>query len=393
MAPVHADHPRTPDPAKHLTLALVFRTHGRDFLTNQRLSGEQQEIMKAILTCRTSFLGGRKEQCDHCGQTRLVFCSCRNRHCPTCQATVKARWLQKRRAELLPVPYFHLVFTVPHELNPLALYNRRVIGEVLFHAVSRTVLEFGANTKKRLGGKVGFLTILHTWDQQLRTHFHLHCLMPAGALSPDCSRWIPCAPTYLFPVKALATVFRAKFIERLKLSSTAGLVTLPPPQQNKPRPNSFEQLIDTLWQKKWVVYAKPALEQPDKVLDYLGRYVHRVALANHRIYALDHDSVTLTYHDRKNKLLKKVKLSGQEFIRRFMLHTLPKRFMRIRAYGFLANRAKKTDLNRCRELLAEQPQRAPAHKSIVHLLTECQGAYKNVPKMGVESVPPARPLL
>jgi hypothetical protein len=313
--------------------------------------------MHAIEVCRTAYLGGHLERCDRCGFERIAYNSCRNRHCPKCQALAKAEWLEKRRAELLPVDYFHLVFTLPHELNTLALCNKTVIFDLLFKTVSQTLEEFAADTSHNLGGRTGFTAILHTWDQKLLSHIHLHCVIPAGVLSSNGKRWIHSRKNFLFPVKALSRVFRGKFIDYLKKAFAKGKLTFPMPIAPLANEENFLQLINQLWKKDWVVYSKAPFNGPEKVLDYLGRYTHRVAIANHRIVKVEDGLVTFRYRDRTDgDKCKQITLSAEEFIRRFLLHVLPDSYMRIRHYGFLANRCKKRDLPKCREFLGLRPE-------------------------------------
>jgi predicted Zn-ribbon and HTH transcriptional regulator len=322
-------------------LAEVFRQYGQSYRKTHRLSSSQQKVLRAIEVCRTQELGGHLKQCDTCGFEHPAYNSCRNRHCPKCQSLAKARWLQKQTAELLPVGYFHLVFTLPHELNRLILAHKKILLALLFNAVSETLLEFG---QRRLGGTVGIIAVLHTWDQKLQDHFHLHCLIPAGALSLDHHRWISARKNFLFPVTALSQVFRAKFLDRLQQACEKGKI----PAAN------IE--IKASRQKSWNVYAKKPFGSPKTVLDYLGRYTHRVALSNDRILEIENGEVTLSYRDRKDGDRKKtMTLEAQEFIHRFLLHVLPDGFMRIRHFGFLANRSKKHALPQCRKLLGLNP--------------------------------------
>jgi len=318
-------------------LADIFRSHGENYRKTHRISACQQKVMRAVSVCRTQELGGHLDRCDTCGFERPAYNSCRNRHCPKCQSLAKARWLEKQTSELLPVGYFHLVFTLPHELNRLILAHKKIILSLLFKAVSETLLEFG---QTRLKGTLGIITVLHSWDQTLKDHFHLHCLIPAGALSVDQSHWIGARPNFLFPVKALSRVFRGKFLDLLERACEKGLI---PAANNE---------IKASRQKSWVVYAKKPFGSPKTVLDYLGRYTHRAALSNDRILQVENGEVTLSYRDRKDGDRKKtMTLEAHEFIRRFLLHVLPDGFMRIRHFGFLANRSKKQALSQCRKLL------------------------------------------
>jgi len=318
-------------------LADIFRQHGQSYRQTHRLPGSHRKVMRAIEVCRTQELGGHLKKCDSCGFEHPSYNSCRNRHCPKCQSLAKAQWLEKQTAELLPVGYFHLVFTLPHVLNGLILANKKILLGLLFKAVSETLLEFG---QRRFGATVGIIAVLHTWDQTLKDHFHLHCLVPAGALSFDHSRWISARKNFLFPVTALSQVFQAKFLDLLGQACDKGKV---PAANNE---------IQASRQKSWVVYAKKPFGSPQTVLDYLGRYTHRVALSNDRIVKVQNGQVTLSYRDRKDGDRKKtLPLDAQEFIRRFLLHVLPEGFMRIRHFGFLANRSKKQTLAQCRKLL------------------------------------------
>ena len=321
----------------HPELADIFRRYGESYRNTHRLPTSDLKVMRAVSVCRTHELGGHLDRCEACGFERPAYNSCRNRHCPKCQSLAKARWLEKQTAELLPVGYFHLVFTLPHELNRLILANKKIGLSLLFKAVSETLLEFG---QTRLKGTLGIIAVLHTWDQRLKDHFHLHCLVPAGALSFDRSHWVAARKNFLFPVKALSLVFRAKLLALLQHNIVRGKIDFP------------NQAINELRQKNWVVYTKKPFGSPHTVLDYLGRYTHRVALSNDRIVTIENGEVLLTYRDRKDGDRKKtMTLEVQEFIRRFLLHVLPDGFMRIRHFGFLANRSKKQALAQCRKLL------------------------------------------
>ncbi len=290
-------------------LADIFRSHGESYRKTHCLSASQRKVMRAVSVCRTQELGGHLDRCDSCGFERPAYNSCRNRHCPKCQSLAKAKWLETQTSELLPVGYFHLVFTLPHVFNGLILANKKILLKLLFQAVSETLLEFG---RTRLGGTLGIIAVLHTWDQTLKDHFHLHCLIPSGALSFDHSRFIAARLNFLFPVKALSRVFRGKFIDLLKHNIDRGKIA------------AANNEIQALWKKNWVVYAKKPFGSPQTVLDYLGRYTHRVALSNNRILSVQNGQVTLSYRDRKDGDRKKtITLEAEEFIRRFLLHVLP----------------------------------------------------------------------
>ncbi|MCK5503647.1 MAG: IS91 family transposase [Thermodesulfovibrionia bacterium] len=322
--------------------------HGKEYRANHSLPLSHLKVMQSIQVCRSSWLGGHIEKCRLCGFKKPAYNSCRNRHCPKCQSLTKARWLQDRKSELLPVGYFHNVFTLPHKLNPLILCNKKVLFDILFKAVSETLLEFGKNN---IGGKPGFLCILHTWEQKLQDHFHLHCVVPAGALSFDKGRWIPARKNFLFDVKALSVVFRKKFIKLLEAAFDEGQFVFPGKIATLETKRGFSRFIDSLWEHRWVVYSKKPFGGPEQVLDYIGRYTHRVAISNNRIINVQDGRVTFTYKDRKRGNVQRTKtLYADEFIRRFLLHVLPDRFMRIRHFGFLANRCKKDNIHRIREL-------------------------------------------
>jgi len=327
-------------------LADIFRQYGENYQRTHRLSASQQKVMRAVSVCRTQELGGHLDRCESCGFERPAYNSCRNRHCPKCQSLAKAQWLEKQTSELLPVGYFHLVFTLPHELNRLVLAHKKIGLSLLFKAVSETLLQFG---QTRLQGTLGIIAVLHTWDQTLKAHVHLHCLIPAGALSLDHRRWISARKNFLFPVKALSQVFRGKFLALLQQACDKGKI---PAANNE---------IKASRQKSWVVYAKKPFGSAQTVLDYLGRYTHRVALSNDRILQVQDGEVTLSYRDRRDGDRKKtITLEAQEFICRFLLHVLPQGFMRIRHFGFLANRSKKQALGRCRKLFDLDPVLPPS---------------------------------
>src|SRR5262245_52623843 len=322
-------------------LADVFLQYGESYQRTRRVSACEQKVMRAVSACRTQELGGHLQRCDCCGFERPAYNSCRNRHYPKCQSLAKAQWLDKQTAELLPVGYYHLVFTLPHELNRFILANKKILLALLFKAVSQTLLEFG---QTRLKATLGIIAVLHTWDQTLKDHFHLHCLVPAGALSFDQNRWISARKTFLFPVKALSQVFRVKFLSLLQKAGDRAKV------------QGINDGIKASCQKNWNVYAKKPFGSPRTVLDYLGRYTHRVALSNDRIMKIENGKVLLSYRDRKDGDRKKtIGLEAHEFIRRFLLHVLPNGFMRIRHFGFLANRFKKHLLPQCRKLLDLDP--------------------------------------
>ena len=346
-----------------LEVADVFRNGEDRFQARygRMLSRGQHQVQRAVLRCRTAALGGHVGRCDDCGHQRIQYNSCRNRHCPKCQALARAAWLEKRESELLPVPYFHVVFTLPHELAPLALQNQRVVYGLLFQAAARTLLEVAADPR-HLGARVGCLMVLHTWGQNLMHHPHLHAIVTGGGLSPDGSRWIGVKSStsrqpFFAPVRVLSRVFRGKFIAMLKAAFAAGKLGFH--GQLKPRGDSaaFEQLLNKAVRHDWIVYAKRPFSSPVCVLKYLARYTHRVAISNQRLVGLRDGRVSFRYKDYAHAQQDKVMtLDTSEFMRRFLMHTLPKGFVRIRYYGFLANRQRQQRLDRCRELLGVASQ-------------------------------------
>jgi predicted Zn-ribbon and HTH transcriptional regulator len=341
--------PRIPE---HVELADIFRLYADDYRRSHALSYEQLKVMHHIQICRTAALGGHIEQCDQCGFEQIAYNSCRDRHCPKCQTLTKEQWLNDRKAELLPCGYFHLVFTLPHELNPIILSNKRTTLNILFAAVNHTLQAFAKDPQWRLEGRLGFISVLHTWSQKLIDHFHLHCLIPAGALSFTKGSWIPAHDKYLFKITSLASAFKNRY---LKLLSGAylkdQLVFTKKTAALESKPN-FQQLIDSVSKKKWIAYAKRPFAGPQQVLEYLGRYTHRVAISNNRIVSIDNGRVTFTYKDRqKEDEIKKMTLDAHEFIRRFLLHVLPKGLIKIRYFGFLAHTNKKKDIPLIRKLI------------------------------------------
>jgi hypothetical protein len=338
-------------------LADVFRTYEKDFFAKwgHVLNPEQRKAFEAIRDCRTAALGGHLEyveQCDTCGHQVNAYNSCRNRHCPKCQALARAKWLAARETELLPVPYFHVVFTLPREIGSLALQNAREIYNILFRAAAKTLLTIAADTK-RLGAAVGFLAVLHTWGQNLRLHPHLHCVVPGGGISPDGDRWVGCRKqSFFLPVQVLASRFRNVFLTYLREAFDGGKLRFHGETAGLVRPAVFAALCSRARRIKWVVHAKPPFGGPEQVLKYLARYTHRVAISNSRILSITDDKVTFLWKDYADAgKVKPMTLDAVEFIRRFLLHILPAGFMRIRQFGFLANRARREKLALCRALL------------------------------------------
>jgi hypothetical protein len=326
-----------------LELAEVVRRHGPRI--DEHLSGAERRILRDIATCRTAALGGHVESCDHCHHQRIAYNSCRNRHCPRCQGSAAARWMADRAAELLPVEYFHVVFTLPDTFNALALANKRIVYGALFDAVAQTLLEVAANPK-HLGARIGFIGILHTWGQNLSLHPHVHCIVPGGGLSPD-GKWIPCRPGFFLPVRVLSKVFRGKFIDALRRARGRGLLV------GADDDRQFDQLLNAAVKHDWVVYAKPPFGGPEQVLKYLARYTHRIAISNRRLVSTDDRTVTFNYKDyAHNNRPRTMTLDGGEFLRRFLMHAVPTGFMRIRHFGLLANRVRARNLALCRSLLS-----------------------------------------
>ncbi len=332
--------------APRVGLADVLRRHGPAYLAAHPLSIAKAKVWRAILACRTAALGGHVQTCDACGTTRHVYHSCRNRHCPRCQTRAKEAWLAARRREVLPVPYFHLVFTLPHVLNGLIGACPRTLYETLFGAVSATLTEFAANPRW-LGGTSAFSLVLHTWKQDMGRHVHAHALMAGGALRAA-GDWVAAKRGFLFPVKALSKVFRGKFVATLKAAHQGGKL-----QQAGLTDRAWRDLLARLYVHDWVVYAKQPLGGPEQVLDYLGRYTHRVAISNERILGMDGDTVSVRVRDwTQGNRRRTLSVPAQTFIERFLLHVLPKGFKRIRHYGLLGPAGKAAKLAQARAALS-----------------------------------------
>jgi hypothetical protein len=308
-------------------------------------------VLDAILRCRTAALGGHLDKCVSCGHQAISYNSCRDRNCPKCQGNARAKWLAARSAELLPVPYFHVVFTLPHDLSAIALQNKRLLYDLLYRTSAATMLEL-ARDPKHLGADIGFLGVLHTWGQNLEHHPHVHYIVPAGGLALDGSRWIDSSRRFFLPVHALSRVFRGKFVAGLKQLLAQNKLQFHGSQQYLATPGCFSSFLQQLFRQDWVVYAKPPFGGAEHVLNYLARYTHRVAISNHRLVAYENDHVSFRWRDYAHGSKKKVMtVSADEFLRRFLLHVLPKGLVRIRHFGFFANRRRSAALERCRELL------------------------------------------
>jgi hypothetical protein len=356
----------------HLEVAEILRHFGPGYVQTRSVSPFEQRLIDDLITCRTARLGGHLEHCSQCGFERHAYNSCRNRHCPKCQTVTKMRWIEARGAELLPTPYFHTVFTLPHELNPLVLANKRLLLGLLFQSASETLLAFG---KRRLGGQLGAIMILHTWDQRLQPHFHVHALVAGGALAHQGQIWNPTKAAYLFPVKALSTVFRAKFRDGFKALYAEQALRLTEATLDLEAPRAFKRFVKRLCQKKWVVYAKPPFGGPEQTLSYLGRYTHRVAISNHRLLDLQGDQIRFTFRNRKHGDRSEIaQLHAHTFIERFLMHVLPSGFVRIRHYGLLANRCKAYTLPLCRQALGHvEPPPQPKPKSVAQWMQQWTG--------------------
>lgn len=327
---------------EQLELADIFWQHGQSFREKNYLSSEQSKAMRHIEMCRTAELGGHIEVCNHCGFQKNAYNSCRDRHCPKCQTFVKEKWISARKAELLPSPYFHNVFTLPHELNPLILTNKKLMLAILFAAVKETLQAFAADPQWRLVGQLGFISVLHTWNQKLMDHFHLHCIIPAGALSFDKKQWIPVKNHYLFRVQSLAKEFQKRYLKKLQNAYKKNKLSFYGRSSDFEVQKNFTRLIETVKNKDWIAYSKQPFGGPEQVLEYLGRYTHRVAITNNRITAMKDGKVTFTYRDRSDEnKAKELTVDAEEFIRRYLLHILPSGFMKIRYFGFLASANKK----------------------------------------------------
>lgn len=366
-------------------VADVIQRGGSRFLDRFRksLTYPQVKVLNAITRCRTAALGGHRDQCDRCGHQTISYNSCRNRHCPKCQTNARNKWLQSRQQELLPVTYYHIVFSVPHRLVPLMWQNKRVLFALLFEATAATLLEVAADPK-RLGVLIGFLSVLHTWGQTLQPHPHIHCVVPGGGLSPDHSRWIHSRQSFFLPVRVLSRVFRGKFVAGLKRCFRNNQLQFFGTCQPLSDAQAFNAFLRTLFRKDWVVYAKPPCSGPEHVLHYLARYTHRVAISNHRLLNVTDQDVTFRWKDyAHHSKPRAMTLTHEEFLRRFFQHVLPKGFPRIRYFGFLANRHRTLLLPLCRKLLDACPliviASAPAMSG--HPCPRCQAPMRTIERL------------
>jgi hypothetical protein len=351
-----------------IEVAEVFRRYGEAYRNEHdgSLSRAQRRVMSAVEVCRTAALGGHVEECDNedCRHQRISYNSCRNRHCPKCQSLARAEWIEDREAEVLDCEYFHVVFTVPEEIAAIAYQNKRVVYGILFQAAAETLRTIAADSK-HLGAEIGFFGVLHTWGQNLLHHFHLHFVVAGGGIAPEGDRWLSCRSGFFVPVRVLSRLFRRLFLEALQKAFDSGKLKFFSSLESLQDRKAFIRYLAPVRKAEWVVYAKPPFAGPQQVLDYVGRYTHRVAISNDRLLDIENGEVRFRWKDyRDNNRQKTLMLTADEFIRRFLLHVLPDGFQRIRYYGFLGNRYRKQKLARCRQLLGmsenERPETDPS---------------------------------
>jgi hypothetical protein len=358
-----------------IEVADIIRVHGESYLEahGQATSPAKRRILQDLAACRTAALGGHVERCDRCSHQEISYNSCRNRHCPKCQASARAEWLEARQADLLPVEYFHVVFTVPAEIAEVGLQNKRVVYGILFSSAAETLLQIAADPK-HLGAEIGFMAVLHTWGQNLLHHPHVHCVVPGGGLASDGSNWVPCRLGFFLPVRVLSRVFRGKFLQGLKQAFDQGELSFQGCLEKLNAPAAFSAHLIGAASKEWVVYAKPPFGGPQQVLKYLARYTHRVAISNRRILAMEDGNVSFSWKDYAHGNHHKVMtLEAHEFIRRFLLHALPRGFHRLRHFGFLANRQRAAKLEVCRNFLGQLPPEPLAQDSPAGQIAEAIG--------------------
>ena len=356
-------------------VADIYHLYGDTYRQSHSLPYEKIKVMHHIEVCRTAQLGGHVEQCDQCGFEQNAYNSCRDRHCPKCQCLVKEQWLNDRKAELLPCGYFHFVFTLPHDLNPIILSNKSITLQILFSSVSETLHAFAKDPQWRLEGQLGFIAVLHTWSQTLMDHFHLHCLIPAGALSFTKHRWVPARDSFMFRTQSLAKAFKKRYLQDLQTAYQNHKLIFPGNTAKHHSQKEFEKLVQSLSKVKWIAYAKRPFAGPEQVLEYLGRYTHRVAISNNRIISIGNGQITFTYRDReRNNETRIMTLHAHEFIRRFLLHVLPMGFVKIRYFGFLSHKNKKQAIALIRKLIdphAKLPQKIA--ETIVEMMLRLTG--------------------
>ena len=341
-----------------LEVAEILRRYGQAYRDEHEtsLSPAQRRVMQAITACRTAALGGHVEACDSCEHQRIAYNSCRNRHCPKCQSLARAQWIEHRQEELLDTQYFHVVFTLPEEVAAIAYQNKTVVYNLLFAATAETLRTIAADPR-HLGAEIGFFAVLHTWGQNLMHHPHLHCVVPGGGLSADGQRWTACRPGFFLPVRVLSRFFRRRFLELLEQAFDGGELQFFAALQDLRERNTFVRHLEPLRDKEWVVYAKAPFAGPQQVLDYVGRYTHRVAISNNRLLSIEDEKVSFRWKDYRDDSAQKIMtLEADEFIRRFLLHVLPQGLQRIRYYGLMGNRHREEKLAKCRQLLDMAPK-------------------------------------
>jgi hypothetical protein len=369
-------------------VADIVRRHGDRFLETHSawVTGAHRRVLRAIAQCRTAALGGHRDRCAQCAQPALSYNSCRDRHCPKCLTAARNTWVAAREEELLPVGYVHIVFTMPEPLARLALANKRVVYDLLFQAAADTLRQVAANPK-RLGADVGGLMVLHTWGQRLQYHPHVHCVVPMGGLSTDGTRWIHARPRFFLPIPVLRKLFRGKLVARLRDAYRDGRLDFPGTLAPLKPAAAFGAFLRSLYRQTWVVYAKPPYGSPGHVLHYLARYTHRVAISNHRLVDVTDDTVSFRWKDyRHGSQVRTLTLAAEEFLRRFLLHVLPKRFVRIRYFGFLASRCRTPQLAQCRQALAVAPvppvePMPPARPRATWPCPRCGGAMRVIERL------------
>jgi hypothetical protein len=369
-------------------VADIVRRHGDRFLDTYAtwVTGQHRRVLRAIVRCRTAALGGHRDRCAQCAQLAISYNSCRDRHCPKCLTAARNAWVAARERELLPVGYVHIVFTMPEPLARLALINKRVVYDLLFRAAAETLLQVAANPK-RLGGTIGGLMVLHTWGQRLQHHPHVHCVVPMGGLTPDATRWIHARPRFFLPIPVLRKLFRGKLLAGLAAACREGRLDVSGALAPLKPEAGFRAFLRSLYRHTWVVYAKPPFGSPAHVLQYLARYTHRVAISNHRLVAVTDDTVSFRWKDyRHGSQVRTLSLPSEEFLRRFLLHVLPKRFVRIRYFGFLASRCRTLQLAQCRQALAVAPTppleaTPPARPHATWPCPRCGGAMRVIDRL------------
>jgi hypothetical protein len=342
---------------KQISIGDILNQHGDRYINHNNISGQQKGLVHLLSACRTSGLGSHFERCDHCSYTGKSYDSCRNRHCPTCQQKDKLEWLDKRMKELLPVGYYHLVFTLPHELNPMCLQNKKVMYGILFKAASQTLIELTKDSK-HLGADIGLVTVLHTWGQNMMEHPHLHCIIPSGGLSSDKQHWVhPNKKNKFFiHVNVLSRKFRGKYLDLLQQAYNKGELKFTGKQYSNGGKGKFSTLINRLYQKEWVVNIQAPFGKPEKILEYLSRYVFRIAITDRRIIEVKNGRVLFSWKDYRTNRFKKMELTIDEFIRRFLLHILPKGFFKVRYYGIFSSRHRKENIETAKQLLAQEAE-------------------------------------